>query len=42
MVYAETLLIYKDWKITFTVHTNDSNKQLSAVIIQNNKTIAFF
>ena len=39
MVSAETLLSYPDWKITFTVHTNDSNKHLVAVILQNNKPI---
>ena len=41
MVSAETLLSYPDWKICFTVHTNASDKQLGAVINQNNKPIAF-
>ena len=39
MVSAETLLSYPDWKITFTVHSNDSDKQPVAVILQNNKPI---
>ena len=39
IVYTETLLSYSDWKITFTVHTNASDKHLGDVIIQNNKTI---
>ena len=42
MVSAETLLSYPDWKLLFTVPTDASNKQLCAVIIQNNKPIAFF
>ena len=42
MVSSETLLIYPDWKIPFTFHTDVSDKQLDAVIIQNNKPIAFF
>ena len=42
MVSSETLLIYPDWKIPFTVHTDVSDKQLNAVIIQNNKPVAFF
>ena len=42
MVSAETLLSYTDWKLTFTSHTDDSDKQLGAVISQNNKPIAFF
>ena len=42
MVSADTLLKYPDWKITLTVHNNDYDKQLSAVIIYNNKHIAFF
>ena len=32
MVSAETLLNYLDWKILFTVHTNDSDKYLGVVI----------
>ena len=41
MVSAETLLNYPYCKIPFTVHTDNSYKQLGAVIIKNNKTIAF-
>ena len=37
MVSAETLLNYPDWKIPFTVHTDAPDKQLGAVISQNNK-----
>ena len=42
MVSAETLLSYPGWKLTFTVHTDASDKQLGAVISQNDKHIAFF
>ena len=42
MVSAETLLSYTDWKMPLTVHTDASDKQLGAVIIQNNKPIDFF
>ena len=42
MVSAETLLIYPDWKLPFTVHTDAYDKQLGVVTIQNNKPIAFF
>ena len=42
MVSAETLLSYPGWKLTFTVHTDDSYKYLGAVIIHNHKPIAFF
>ena len=41
MVSAETLLSYPDWKMTFTVHTDASDKQLGAVVSQNNKPISF-
>ena len=37
MVSAETLLSYPDWKITFTVHTAASYKQLGAVSSQSKK-----
>ena len=42
MVSVETLLNDPDWTIPFTVHTDAPDKQLGAVIIQNNKPIAFF
>ena len=34
MVYSETLIIYPDWKLPFTAHTDASDKNLDAVIIQ--------
>ena len=42
MVSSETLLSYIDWKIIFTIHPDASDKQLCAVISQNNKPITFF
>ena len=42
MVSVETLLSYPYWKLPFIVHTDDSDKQLGAVISQNNKPIVFF
>ena len=42
MVFAETLSSYIDWIIPFTVNTYASDKQLSDIISQNNKPIAFF
>ena len=42
MVSAETLLFYPDWKIPLTYHTDAYNKQLGAVISQNNKLIKLF
>ena len=42
MVYANTLLNHPTCKIPFPVHTYASDKKLGAVIIQNDKTIAFF
>ena len=36
MVSAETLLGYPYWRIPLTVHTYAYDKQLGAVIIQNN------
>ena len=40
MVSAETLISYTGWKLTFTVHTDTSDKQLGAIISHNNKPIA--
>ena len=42
MVFSDTLLSCKDWKLPFTFHTDTSDKQLGAVIIQNNEPIYFF
>ena len=42
MVSDEMLLSDPNWKKSFTVHTDDSDKQLGAVIIHNNKSISFF
>ena len=42
MVSDETLLSYPYWKLPFTVQTYASDKQLGAVISQNNKPIAIF
>ena len=42
IVSAETLLGYPYFTITFTVHTNDSDKQLGGIIIHDNKLIALF
>ena len=42
MVSAETLLNYPDWTTPFTAHTGVSDKQLGAVIGQDNKIIALF
>ena len=42
MVSSYILLSYPEWKMIFTVHTDASDKQLGAVIIHNNKPIAFF
>ena len=41
MFSTDTLLSYPDWKLPFTIHTDASDKQLCAVISQNNKPIAF-
>ena len=40
MVFDETMLSYPYWKLPFKVHTDDSDKQLGAIISQNNKPIA--
>ena len=42
MVTAETLLSYTYWTLLFTVHTDESDKQLGAVISHKNKPITFF
>ena len=42
MLTSETLLDYPDWKILFTIHTDDSGKQLGAFISQNDKPIDLF
>ena len=42
MVSAETLLHHPYWKMLFTVNTFASDKQLYAVISQNNKSIELF
>ena len=42
MVSSGTLISYPYWKIPFTVHNDDSDKELGAVISQNNKPIALF
>ena len=39
MVSSETFINRTDCKIQFTIHTNDSDKQLDYVISQNNKLI---
>ena len=36
------MIIYPDWKLPFTFHNDDYDKQLGAVISQNNKPIDFF
>ena len=41
MVSSDTLLNCPDWMIPFTAHTDDSDKQLGAVVSKNRKHIAF-
>ena len=41
MVSAETLISNPDLRLTFTSHTDEYDKQLGAVISQNNKPIVF-
>ena len=40
MVSTVTLITYPDCKLPFTVHNDASDKQLGAVISQNNKPIS--
>ena len=42
MVSTETLIGYPYWKRPFIVHTGTSDKQVGAVISQNNKHISLF
>jgi hypothetical protein len=42
MISEEVFLTYPDWDKPFEVHTDASDKQLGAVISQDNKPIAFF
>ena len=42
MLYTDTLLNYPEWKIPFTLHTDDSDKQLGDIISNNNKQISLF
>ena len=41
LISKETILIYPDWTKKFIIHTDASDKQLGAVISQNNKPIEF-
>ena len=42
MVSSDNVSGYPYWTISFIVHIYAYDKQLGAVISQNNKTIAFF
>ena len=42
IVSNKILLSYPDWKLPFTVHSDNSDKQLGDVISQNNKPIKLF
>ena len=42
MISEEILLNYSDWSKPFVVHTDSSDKQLGAVISQDDKPIVFF
>ena len=42
MSSSETILSYPDWKTIFTLHTDESDKQFSDDVSQNNKPISFF
>ena len=41
IVYDEALMNDLEWKFTFTVHTDASDKQLVTFVSKNNKQIAF-
>ena len=42
LIAKETLLAYPDFNKKFTIHTDASDFQLGAVIMQENKPLAFF
>ena len=42
IVACDTLLIYPDFNKCFDIHTDSSDFQIGAVIIQNGKPIAFY
>jgi RNase H-like domain found in reverse transcriptase len=42
IISRETLLAYPDFTKPFIIHTDASHSQLGAVILQDNKTIAFY
>ena len=42
LILQGTLISYPNWEKPFIVHTDASNKQIGAVISQDNKPIAFF
>jgi hypothetical protein len=41
-VSQETLLVFPDFEIEFHVYTDESNKQLGAVIMQEGKPLDFY
>ena len=42
LIAKETLFAYPDFNKKFTIHTDASDFQLGAVIMQENKPLAFF
>ena len=42
LISQDTMLSYPDWTRPFIIHTDASDKQIGAVISQNDKPIAFF
>jgi hypothetical protein len=42
IILRETLLAYPDFMKPFIIHTDGSHLQLGAVILQDNKPIAFY